>query len=87
MPLRLVRRLPRPEVDTDRAELGGVRCLRGAAEHIGTPGDLEAHESRGDDRRLELCLQQSAGNSAFPELNVALRTVTDRPLDENVADL
>jgi hypothetical protein len=87
MPLRVVRRLSRPEVDPDRAELRGVRCLRRTAEDIRAPGDLEVHESRRDDRRLELCLQQSAGDSPLPEVDVALRAVADRLLDEDVADL
>ena len=87
MPLRFVARLPRPEVDADRAELRGVRCLRRAAEDVCAPSDLELNEACRDDRRLELCLQQSAGDSPFPEVDVALRAVTNGLLDENVADL
>jgi hypothetical protein len=87
MPLRLVARLPRPEVDANRTELRRIRCLRRAAEDVRAPRDLEVHESRSDDRRLELCFQQSAGDSALPEVDVALRAVTDGLLDQNVADL
>jgi len=87
MPLPLVARLPRPEVDADRAELRGVRRLRRAAEHVRTPGDLEVHESRGDDRRLELCFQQSAGDSTRPQIDVTQSAVRERLADDNVGDL
>src|SRR5919201_790 len=67
--------LPRAEVDADRAELGSARGLRSATEDVGTPGDLEVHEAGCHDRGLELCLQQSAGASTLPEVDVSLRSL------------
>lgn len=69
------------------AELGGTPLLRRAGEDVRTPGDLETDEPCGDDRRLELCLQQSAGDSTLPEVDVPFRAGGERLLDEDVADL
>ena len=80
-------RLGCSEVDAKRPELCGARLLRCTREHIGTPGDLESLEARRFDCRLELCFQQSAGDSALPEIDVALGGVGHGLLHEDVADL
>ena len=70
-PFLVIGSLSRTEVDPDRTELGGARRLRSAAEDIGAPGDLESHEPRGHDRGVQLCFQQSTGDSALPEIDVS----------------
>ena len=86
-PFVRVASLARPEVDADRAKLRGTRRLRRSAEDVSAPRDGEIHESRCDDRRMQLCLQQSAGDSALPEVDVALRTFGHWFLDKDVTDL
>ena len=49
-----------------------ARLLRRSREHIRAPCDFEALEPGRFDRRLKLCLQQSAGDSALPEVDIAL---------------
>jgi hypothetical protein len=80
-------RLPRLEIDAQRAEFGRTRCLRGVGINVHTRCDLESHKAGSDDRRLELCLSQSAGDSALPQVDIALGLVADRLLNENVTDL
>lgn len=70
-PLRLGACLPRFEVDPLGAELRRAPGLRSAREHVRAPRDLEVDEPGGDDRRLKLRLQQSAGDSPLPEIDVA----------------
>ena len=77
----------RPEIDAQRAEFSRTRCLRGVGINVHTRCDLESHKACSDDRRLELCLLQSAGDSALPQVNIALCFAADRLLDENVTDL
>lgn len=87
IPFVLTHSLTSAEVDTDRAELRGARRLRGAAEDIGAPRDLESHEPGSHDRGLELRFQQSAGDSTLPEIDVALGGHRNGFRDEDVADL
>ena len=75
------------EVDAERSEFGGARLLRRAREHIATPGDFKPFEAGRLDSHLELCFQQSAGDSALPEVDVALGRVGHRLFHENVAEL
>jgi len=56
----------RAEVDAERSESGRTRRLRRAGEHVFAPGNLEVLETGGQDPGLELCFQQSAGNSSGP---------------------
>ncbi|MEE9285928.1 MAG: hypothetical protein V3V35_09410, partial [Dehalococcoidia bacterium] len=57
-----------PEGDADGLERRGAGLLRRAAEDVGLPGDLEALKPRSLDDCLELCFQQSAGDSTLPEV-------------------
>ena len=75
------------EVDAERSKLCGARLLRCTREDVGTPGDLESIEPRCFDRGLELCFQQSAGDSALPEVDVSLGGVGHGLLHEDIADL
>src|SRR5688572_11516096 len=75
------------EVDPDGPELRGARRLRGAAKNIGPPRNLESHESRGHDGGLQLCFQQSTGDSTLPEIHIALVLRRHRFRNENIADL
>ncbi len=74
-------RLAGREVDAHRPELSRRRLLRRPREHIGAPCDLEIEEARFTDRLLELCFQQSAGNSTGPEIEPSFRSVRDGALE------
>ena len=86
-PLSLITRFSRAEVDSQRAELCRARRLRCTGIYIAPPGDLEIDEARSDDSCLELCIQQSAGDSALPETDVLLALFRYRFRYEDVADL
>jgi hypothetical protein len=86
-PLSLVARLSCSEVDSQGAELRGARRLWRARVDVSTPGDLEIGEPGRGDRCPKLCVQQSAGDSGLPEIDVSLAIVRDCFLHENVADL
>ena len=86
-PFSLVARLSRAKIDSEGAELSRARRLSGAGVHVAAPGDLEIDEARRDDSCLELCIQQSAGNSALPEIDVLLSLVGHCLLNEDVSDL
>ncbi len=77
----------RAEVDPDRTKVSCARLLRCVGEDVGAPSDLESFESRRGDRRLELCFQQSAGDSPGPELDSLLGFLADRFVDENIGEL
>src|SRR6266542_6593243 len=80
-------RLSRTEVDSERPVLGGAAGLGCAAEYIAAPGDLKVHETRADDRHLELSFQESTGNSTGPKVDLLPRALGHRVLNQNVADL
>ena len=40
-----------------------------------------------DDRRFELCFQQSTGNSTGPKVNLLLGPLRHFPVDQDVSDL
>ena len=77
----------RSPIDADGAELGCARFLRRAVEHLFTPGDLEPVKTSSGDHRLELCIQQSAGDSTGPEVYSLLGRVGNGLLHEDVGDL
>jgi hypothetical protein len=87
LPLVGTQRLPRSDVDPERAELRGARRLGRVRVDVDAIGDLESHEAGGDDRRPKLCLQQSAGDSALPQIDVAFRFVAEGLLHQDVAEL
>jgi len=86
-PLGLVARLSCSEIDSQRPELCGARRLWRARVNVAAPGDLEIDKPRRDDRCPELCIQQSAGDSALPEVDVLLAFLRYCFLHEDVADL
>ena len=86
-PLSVFARLPCSEVDSQRAELRGARGLWGARVDVSTPGDLEIDKPGGDHRCLELCIQQSAGDSALPQVDVLFSLFRHCFLNEDVAYL
>lgn len=69
-----MRRLGGVHVDARHAELARDPFLRSAEERIKPLSDLDALESDGREQRKELCLRQSATDSARPQVDVA----TDR---------
>lgn len=87
LPLSFVQCLACTEVDSERAEFCSARRLRRIRIDIDPRHDFESNKSSGDDRRHELSFDESAGDSAFPEVDVALRFISNGFLNENVADL
>ena len=86
-PLTLVACFARSEVDSQGAELRGARRLWCASIDVSTPGDLEIDEPGRGDRCLKLCIQQSAGDSTLPEIDVLLALLRYCFLHEDIADL
>lgn len=86
-PLGVVTRFSRAEVDSQRAELRRARRLGRPGIDLGAPGDLKIDETRRDYGCLELCIQQSAGDSTLPEVDVLLALLRHRFLYDDVADL
>ncbi len=80
-------RYPGAKVDPEGAESLGARLLWRAGENFRPPGHLEALESSRRHGRLELCLQQSAGDSTFPQVRVTFRFLGDGLLYDDVPDL
>ena len=86
-PLGFVPRFSCAEVDSERAELRGARGLGRASVNLGAPRDLEIHEARRYHRCFKLCVQQSAGDSTLPEIDVLLALFRHCFLNQDVADL
>lgn len=86
-PLTLIVRLPCAKVDSHCAELRGARRLWRASVDVAAPRYLEIDEPRRYNRCVKLCVQQSAGDSALPEIDVSFAALRNRSLHEDVADL
>ena len=86
-PFLIVDRFSCPEVDSQRSKVGCAGCLRRALEDIALPGDLEIDKTRGYHRSLKLCFQQSAGNSACPQIDITSGALGDRFLHQDVTNL
>ena len=86
-PFLIIKRLPRPEIDAKCTEFRRAPRLRCVRVDINARGDFESYKAGSDDRRMELCFQQSAGDSPLPQIDVALCLVAKRFLDQDVADL
>ena len=76
-----------PKVDPDGPELTRARRLRCSSKDFGLPGDFKIGETGSDDRRFQLRLQQSPGNSAGPEINFSLRLLWHFAIDHDVCNL
>jgi hypothetical protein len=61
--------------------------LRGTCEYITTPDDFKVVKSSCSNNHVKLYVQQSARNSACPQIDVSLRSFWDRLLNQDVADL
>ena len=75
------------ERDPHRAEVDRARLVDRAAEDVRSANDAEALEAARFDHRLQLCFQQSAGDSPGPERDVLLGAFGHRSLHRDVADL
>ena len=64
-----------------------ARVLRCVAKNFLPPGNLETLETRRANRRLELCFQQSAGDSPSPEVDLLLGFLVHRLFNEDVGEL
>jgi hypothetical protein len=58
-----------------------------AAENVGSPGNFEIHKTGHDHGHLQLCFQQSAGNSAGPQIYLAFGALRHNLLHQDVAKL
>ena len=87
MPLLLICRLARVEVDALCPEFCRTARLRSATEDVRLPGDLEVNESRSHDRGLQFCFQQSTSNSARPQIDLLFRVLWHRLLHQDIPDL
>lgn len=63
--------LARAHVNANRAEIGGALLAPSACENVALPWDLDVDESGAAERNSELCVQQSASDSAGPKINLA----------------
>jgi hypothetical protein len=86
-PLCVIDRFSRSEVDSQGAKVCCAGRLRRIIKDIGLPSDFEIDKTGGYDRSLELCFQQSAGNSARPQIDVTFGTLWNCFLDQDIADL
>lgn len=77
----------RAEVDSDRAEGGGAACLRRVGKDIRLPRNLKIDETDPFDLSLQLCFQQSPGDSASPEVDLSLCSLRNRFRDQDVSHL
>jgi hypothetical protein len=87
MPLLLMCRLARAEVDALCPKFCGTARLRSATEDVRLPGDLEVNESCCHDRGLQFCFQQSTRNSARPQIDLLLRVRWHRGTHQDIPDL
>ena len=87
MPLLLMCRLARAEVDALCPEFCGTTRLRSATEDVCLPGDLEVNKSCSHDRGLQFCFQQSTSNSARPQIDLLFRVRWHRLLHQDIPDL
>src|SRR5713101_5074895 len=87
MPLLLLCRLARAEVDALRPEFCGTTRLRRATVDVRLTGDLEVNEARSHDRGFQFCLQQSTSNSACPQIDLLFRVLWHRLLHQDIPDL
>ena len=77
----------RPKIYSDRAKRARARRLRCTVENLRLPGNFKVGKASSDDRRLKLCFEQSAGNSARPQINLSLCPLRNRPGDKDIGDL
>ena len=63
----------RPEGYALGPKFGGTWLLGRAGKHIGLPSDLKVQKSGVRHQLLKLCIQQSAGNSAGPVIDLLFR--------------
>ncbi len=75
------------KLNSNGSKLACTRRLRCASENFSFPGDFKVGESCSDDRRFELCFQQSAGNSARPKINFPLCLLRHFAINHDVCNL
>ena len=76
-----------PKVDAQCAKLCRAGLLRGTAANILPPCNLEIGKACILNNRFELCFQQSASDSASPEVDSLFRCLRHDLLHEDVTDL
>ena len=76
-----------PEVDTDGTKLIRARCLWSSSENLSFPSDFKICETSSNDRRLQLCFQQSTRNSAGPKVDLSFCPLRNFSTYHDVCDL
>ena len=87
IPFYFIIRFAGPEVDAQSAKVTGTAFLRCSTEDVGPPVYLKVHKSGLNHDHLKLCFQQSAGNSASPEIDLVFGALWHRLLHQDVDDL
>jgi len=85
--MRICSALYRGERDAPRIKLGGVRLVLRSREDIDLLAPADVYEPRVLQHPFPLCFQQSTGYSAAPEIDIVLRVLRDRLVDDDVSDL
>ena len=76
-----------PEVNAQSSEGCRAGLLWGITEDIAFPGYLEVQKTSRTYDRLQLCFQQSAGDSTGPQVDVILCLLRHRLLNQYIPDL
>ncbi len=79
--------LEAPVACAQRPERRRAGLLSGAAEHIAVQADFKVFKPGSLHKGPKLCFQQSAGDSASPQVYVFLRRIWNGFLDNDIADL
>ena len=80
-------RFTRAKIDTECSKTFRARLFGGSFKDILAPRDLKIGKPGCHDRGLELCFQQSAGDSAGPQIDVFPGAVAHFLLHRDVRDL
>jgi hypothetical protein len=87
IPFFFVFRSASSEVDAQSAKVASTAFLRCSTEDVGPPRYLKVHKFGLNNDHVKLYFQQSAGNSASPEIDLVLGALWHRLLHQDVADL
>lgn len=79
--------LERPKGHAHRAKESRIRFLRCITIDVAAPGDFKSFKTGLKYFLRELCFQQSASNSAGPQLNLSFGAFGERLRHENVSAL
>jgi hypothetical protein len=79
--------LERRDIHADDAVFQGGALFRRSRERIEAVRDADIGEPGGCECGLDLCLQQSAGNSTGPQIDIASGAIVERGAEHDVGEL